>query len=260
MRDVHGNDVDQAEGMPNGVHTERRSLLKVTAALLGATLIPGISSRVMAEPTDSENKPVSASAGRPSSSMGRFEARLQDVQILFVDLQDALTQGSRSITPAALRNNAGVLAKIARLLGIPMTFSLVPVKGKPGELISELRSYSNAHNTSQRLLAPSFTDKAMVVNLANNRRKTLIVCGFATEVAVLESALGGINAGYTVHIPVDVIGSASSRTESAVLRQMELAGALPTSIISLAAKWSPNFSEEPGASVLAAFSEIQTTN
>ncbi|TFZ34305.1 isochorismatase family protein [Pseudomonas syringae] len=260
MRDFHGNQVDQLKGRPDGGQAGRRSLLKVTAALLGATLIPGISSRVMAEPTDSENKPVSASAGRSSSSMGRFEARPQDVQILFVDLQDSLTHGSRSITPAALRNNAGVLAKIARLLGIPMTFSLVPVKGKPGELISELRPYSNAHNTSQRLLAPSFTDEAMVASLANNRRQTLIICGFATEVAVLESALGAINSGYTVHVPVDVIGSASSRTESAALRQMELAGALPTSIISLAAKWSPNFSEEPGASVLAAFSEIQTTN
>lgn len=87
MRGVHGNDVDQAEGRADSGNAERRSLLKVTAALLGASLIPGISSRVMAGPTDSENNPVSASAGLSNSSMGRFEARFQDVQILFVDLR-----------------------------------------------------------------------------------------------------------------------------------------------------------------------------
>lgn len=66
----------------------------------------------------------------------------------------------------------GVLAKIARLLGIPMNFPLVPVKGKFGELISELQAYSGVNNTSQRVLAPSFTDKVMVANLAKNQRST----------------------------------------------------------------------------------------
>jgi nicotinamidase-related amidase len=260
MSNEHSNNIERFNDAPGGQLSERRSLLKITAALLGASLIPGISSRAMAQPNNLKNTGAMRSTGQTSQLMSRFEARIEDVQILFVDLQDALTQGSRSVPPTALRTNAGVLAKIANLLHIPMTFSLVPVKGKPGELIPELRAYSDAHNTSQRLLAPSFTDRAMVASLANNQRNTLIICGFASEVAVLESALGAIDGGYTVHIPVDVIGSASSRTESAVLRQMELAGAVPTSIISLAAKWSPNFSEEPGASVLAAFSEIQNTN
>lgn len=231
----------------------RRKLLTVGAALLGAPLLAGLSRQTLANPAQTASK--SAEATKP---LNDFRLAIQDVQILFVDLQQALTQGSQSIAPEALAVNAGVLAKIGSLLKVPMTFSVVPVAGQPGVLIPELAPYAHSKNTFHRILAGSFTDQDMVAALAANRRKTLIIAGFATEVAVLQSALSAMAAGYTAQIPVDVIGSAYSRTESAALRQMEQAGAIPTSVLSIAAFLAPNFSEEPGASVLKLFSELRT--
>lgn len=233
----------------------RRRLLKLGATLLAAPALAGVAERLQAAPPQRE-----AGAQWGDTTPGRFSVALRDVQILFVDLQQALTKGSQTIPPQALAVNAAVLAKIGKLLKIPMTFSVVPVAGQPGVLIPELLPFATEQNTFHRIPAGSFSDQAMVSTLANHSRKTLIIAGYATEVAVLQSALGALAAGYRTQVPVDVTGSASSRTEAAAMRQMELAGAIPTSVISLAAFLAPNFSEEPGSSVLSMFSELRTAN
>lgn len=179
-----------------------------------------------------------------------------DMKVLFADLQPTLVTGSRSVTPAALASGARVLAHIARLANVPTTFSVVQADGKPGVLIPELLPYANQDAVFHRLEASTFADPELTRMLASHRRKVLVVSGFATEVAVLESALGAIDAGYTVHVPVDAIGGRSFRTEAAALRQMEIAGAVPTSIASLAAMFTPVFSRPPGDAVLAALAAL----
>lgn len=233
----------------------RRSLLKLGATLLTAPALAGLAGHVLAAPSQHQ-----AAAQDDILTQKGFSVALGDVQILFVDLQQALIEGSRTIPAQALATNAAVLAKMGKLLNIPMTFSVVPVAGQPGTLVPELLPFANDQNIFHRKPAGSFSDQAMVSALANHRRRTLAIAGYATEVAVLQSALGAVAAGYKVQIPVDVTGSASSRTENAAMRQMELAGAIPTTVISLAAFLTPNFSEEPGSSVLSMFSELRTVN
>jgi nicotinamidase-related amidase len=235
----------------------RRKLLQAGAALLSVPLLSGLSKSALAAPeTSSDN--VHPGGARLGHLAADFEVNPQDVQILFVDMQHELTKASKSNAPAALAANATVLAEVARLLGLPMIYSLVPVAGNAGRLMNELQPYSNEKNTFDRILAGSFTDHSMVAALAQHRRKTLVVSGYATEVAVLQTALAARKAGYRVFIPVDAVGSPSARTESAVLRQMELAGAVPTSVMSLAAQLAPDFSKEPGRSVLATFNRLRS--
>lgn len=194
-------------------------------------------------------------AGR--GGVARCRIACADIQVLFADLQPTLIAGSSSMTPAALASGARVLAHIARLAGVPTTFSLVQADGKPGVLIPELLPYANQDAVFHRLEACTFADLELTSRLASHQRKVLVVSGFATEVAVLELALGAIDAGYTVHVPVDAIGGRSSRTEAAALRQMEIAGAVPTSIASLAAVFTPVFSRPPGDAVLAALAALE---
>ena len=99
---------------------------------------------------------------------------------------------------------------------------------------------------------PSIT--STLDNLSHN---TLIVCGYSSEVGVLLTALSGLRQGYNVFIPVDCIGSRSLRTETAVLRQAEKAGAVITSLATLAAQLAPDFSKEPGRTMLSVISNIK---
>lgn len=235
-------------------HSHERGSLVLTLALmaaLGGSMIPALA---QAEST------VFPELGNLSSNAldaQRFDINTKDVQVLFVDLQSQLTQGSKSVTPSSLGANAAALAKIARLVDVPVTFSIVPIGGKPAPQIPELAPYANQANTYQRVMAGTFLDPTLVGALAKRKRKTLVVSGYATEVAVLQSVLGALKSGYTVYVVVDAIGSQSARTESAALHEMEMAGAIPTSVLALAAQLAPDFSRPPGSSVLATFGELR---
>jgi hypothetical protein len=180
-----------------------------------------------------------------------------DVQILFADLQPEIVARSRTTPPEALAASAGVLARVATLLGLPILFSVVPEGGRAPELIPELRSYATNGTVFPRVSASPFTDTATVAALGRSGRKTIAICGFATEVVSLHAALGAIAAGYTVQLPLDANGGMSDRTEAAAIRQIEAAGGTSTSVVTLATMLAPDFAESPGADVLEALQALR---
>lgn len=189
-----------------------------------------------------------------------FHVQARDVQVVFVDLQPELTRASRTVTPQALATNARVLAKIAAITHVPVTFSTVSVAGQPGRLLPELLPYANAGNVYPRVPAGTFQDPALVAGLQAQHRKVLVVSGYATEVAVLQTALGALGAGYRVYFVVDAVGSKSNRTEQAAFDEMRQAGATPISVLALAGMLAPDFTKPPGAAVLATFDALVPPN
>ncbi len=169
-----------------------------------------------------------------------------DVQILFADLQPELLQGSRTVEPARLAQAAGVLAAVGRILDLPMTFSLAPQGGRPAGILPELAGFMTAANSFSRGPASPFLDAPTAEAVAANGRRTLVISGFSGEVVVLHAALDAIAAGYAVQLPLDAIGSQSQRTEDAVLRQIERAGGVSTSLWTLMSRLEPDFQHPPG--------------
>lgn len=179
----------------------------------------------------------------------------QDIQLLFVDLQSSFVSSSRTLRPEAIAAAAGVLAKAGEILQCPMTFTVVPEAGKPGAMIPELAAY--AGGAVSRTVTSPFLEPAIVSKLAASGRKTIVVAGFSVEVAVLQTSLDAIDAGYAVQVPVDAVGSRSERTEAAAFRQIERAGAVTTSVRSLLLRLTPDLSRPPGSLMLRALAALQ---
>jgi len=131
------------------------------------------------------------------------------------------------------------------LFSLPTTLSVVPEGDKAPELISELRSSGFAQEKLRASASPFF-DAATKNLLAQSTRKVLIIGGFATEAVVLHAALDARARGYEVLVPVDVCGGMSERTEQAALRQILAAGAITTSVVSIATKLAPDFTTDLG--------------
>jgi hypothetical protein len=159
-------------------------------------------------------------------------------QLLLCDLQPQIVARSKTAAPSALGKSAGVLLEIARLFSLPTTLSVVPEGDEAPELISELRGSGFAQEKLRVSVSP-FWDEATKTLLAQSKRKVLIIGGFATEAVVLHAVLDARAEGYEVLVPVDACGGMSERTERAVLRQIEAAGADTTSVVSIATKLAP---------------------
>src|ERR1700719_3671160 len=168
------------------------------------------------------------------------------VQVLFADLQPQLVARSKTNTPDALVRSAAVLAQVARLLRLPMHLSVVPEGGQRPELIPELARETDGVAQQSRVWASPFLDEATRAAIAATGRQHLVIAGFATEAVVLHAVLDAIAAGYRVYVPVDACGGLSARTEDAAFRQIEAAGGVTTSVVTLVTALAPDFSTDLG--------------
>ncbi|MDR6774084.1 isochorismatase family protein [Azospirillum sp. BE72] len=175
-----------------------------------------------------------------------------DVQVLFADLQTSLVAGSRTTSPSNIGRSAGALAKVARILKLPSIFSVVPERQGEPQLISELEPFAVPANTFERTFVGSLMDARTADAIAASGRRTLVIAGFAAEGVVLQTALDALNSGYRVQLAVDAIGGLTQRSEDAALRHAEFVGAVPTSVVSLATRMTPDLFHTPGSEVFAA--------
>ncbi|MCS3424527.1 hypothetical protein M2403_003150 [Rahnella sp. BIGb0603] len=231
------------------INQQRRKLLGAGSLLAGVSALSLTANAMGAKATLAQNNNRNAENAIMAENV---YLNLNDVQFLFADLHPALVNTSITNSPGQLAGNAGSLAKVASVLKIPMLFLTVT----KGGVIPELASYANSQNTIFRTNADPFQEPSIIDALATNKRNTLIVAGYSTEVAVLLSVLGARSHDYQVHVVVDCIGSRSSRTESASLVQASQAGAVQTSVLTVAAQLAPEFSREPGKTILSIISDV----
>lgn len=179
-----------------------------------------------------------------------------DVQILFVETQNSFISQSLTEKPTRIRESLPALAQSARVLKIPMTFCIVPVDGKFEPLIPDLATFATSKTTFSRGVTAPFLEPKIAEAIRSNKRKILVVAGFAAEVAVLQSTLDGVDSGFQIQVPVDAVGSISERTEQAALGQMAKAGANITSVLSLVMRMAPEIDKSPGLQTFAALKPI----
>jgi nicotinamidase-related amidase len=83
----------------------------------------------------------------------------------------------------------------------------------------------------------SFLDDAFADAVRATGRTKLAIGGVSTEGCVLQTVLGGLRAGYEVHVVVDACASISRETHDTAVQRMVQAGAVPVTWFSLAGEF-----------------------
>ena len=178
-------------------------------------------------------------------------------QVLMVDLQPAIVARSKTTAPAALASSAGVLAQMAKLFQVPVVLSVVPEGEQAPQLIPELATELGDLPLYLRANAQVLLDPATRAALASNRRRVVVLVGFALEAVVVLTARALVEAGYAVVVAVDGCGGMSARTEEAALKDIEAAGGVLTSVVSLAVGWAPDFTTAQGKQMFAIVQQLR---
>jgi hypothetical protein len=179
-----------------------------------------------------------------------------NVVILFADLQPALVANSVTNPPKLVEAGAGALARAGTILDIPILFSVVPEDGGPPTHLPALAGHATPANSFTRHCASPFGDAAFVTALEATGRRTLVIAGYSTEAVIVFATLEAIERGFKVVVALDAGGARSARTENAILRRIERAGAIVTSVADIVMTAAPDFSTSPGRETLAAIHEL----
>lgn len=168
-----------------------------------------------------------------------------DTVILFADLQAGIVERSQTNPLERLQKGVLALAKLGKLFEMPVIVSAVRGEdGKDAKVIVQIaKGLGGLLPTHHRTTCDSFLNPEIVMAIEATKRKTLLISGVATELAVQLPALTASDHGYRVYVVLDACGGMSERTEQAALMRMTKAGATTVSVMTLAGEIAGDFRE-----------------
>lgn len=168
----------------------------------------------------------------------------QDAVILFADLQAGIVELTQTNPIERLKKAVHALARLAMLLNLPVVVTGIRGEdGSPAKVIPQIAEVLGDLPTYHRTTCDSFLNQELVAAIKAKGRKTLLISGVATELAVQLAALTASDQGYKVYVVLDACGGISERTEQAALSRMTKSGATTVSVMTLAGELAGDFRE-----------------
>jgi nicotinamidase-related amidase len=171
----------------------------------------------------------------------------QDALILFADLQLGIVELTQTNPVDRLEKAVRRLARLAKLFEIPVI--VTGVRGEEGNsanILPQIGEVLGNLPTYHRTTFDSLLHPDIVSAIEATGRKTLLISGVATELAVQLPALTASEKGYRVFIVLDACGGMNERTEEAALLRLARAGATTVSVMTLAGELAEDF-RQPAA-------------
>jgi len=150
-------------------------------------------------------------------------------QLLVVDIQERLFQTFNEKVQESLLKNNEILIAAAKQLELPLIVSEQYPKGL-GPTVSKLVDAVGETPHLEKVTFSCMGEPTMREAIEKHEgAKTVVMTGIETHVCVYQTALDLINAGYTVHVPEDAVGSRAKSNWQRGLALLERAGAVVTS-------------------------------
>lgn len=151
----------------------------------------------------------------------------QNHAIALIDYQPAMYQGVQSHDRLTTFNNVQVLAKGAKLFGIPTVITTVAKDSFSGPFMPEVLALFPDHQVIDRTSMNSWLDPGFRKAVHDTGRKKLVIAGLWTEACVLFPTLDLIKEGFEVYIPADACGDLSLEAHNRAMDRAVQAGAVP---------------------------------
>jgi len=169
-----------------------------------------------------------------------------DTIILFADLQLGIADLPLTYPAKRLRQGVSALARLAKILGIPVVVSAVPGPDGTAAILPEIDAALGTQPVHYRDTADSLANAAIRSAIEKTGRKSLLISGVATEIAVQLPAVSGAALGLHTYVVVDACGGISARTEDAALRRITQAGGSTISVPTLTGELAGSFASSTG--------------
>jgi nicotinamidase-related amidase len=192
---------------------------------------------------------------KTSSSSSRVDP--QDAVILFADLQVGIVELTQTNPLPRLKSAVLALAKLAKLFDMPAIVSGIQREdGSPAMVLPEIAQALGELPTHHRTTCDSFLNSDIADAIKATSRKTLLISGVATELAVQLPALTASDLGYRVYVVLDACGGMSERTEQAALLRITQAGATAVSVMALAGEIAGDFRDSKAQQAIGILYEM----
>jgi nicotinamidase-related amidase len=151
----------------------------------------------------------------------------QNCAIALIDFQPAMYQGVQSHDRLVTLNNVQVLAKTAKLFGIPTVLSTVESEHFAGPFMPEITALFPEHKVIDRSSMNAWLDENFKKAIRATGKKKLVIAGLWTEACVLFPTLDLLKEGVEIYVVADSCGDLSMEAHNRSMERMTQAGAVP---------------------------------
>jgi len=161
--------------------------------------------------------------------MGLNDLSIRAVLLLIDEIESIAGMGNTASTNS-VDKAAAALVNLAKLFDVPIVISGI-AWGAPPKLTGALReALGDKAHINVRQTTDSFDDAAILGAIEATGRKTVLIAGIVTEIAVQRAALGGKARGFDTQVVFDACNGVSERSEDAAIHRMSQAGVVLSSV------------------------------
>ena len=147
--------------------------------------------------------------------------------LVLIDFQPAMYQGIESHDRLSVFNNVQILAKGAKLFGLPTVLSTVAKDSFSGPFMPEVTDLFPDQDIVDRTSINSWLDPSFRQAVAATGRKKIVLAGLWTEACVMFPSLDLMREGYDVYVPADACGDVTPEAHDRSMQRLVQAGAVP---------------------------------
>lgn len=164
--------------------------------------------------------------------------------VAMIDLQPQMLFGVCNFDRQTVVNNNVVLAKAARVFGVPVVLSTVETQGFSGNTWPQVLAALGHPAPIERTTMNSWDDKNFVGAVQKSGRKKIVLTGLWTETCVALPTIQAIHDGYEVYVVEDCCGDVSPLAHENAMKRVVQAGARPVTALSVMLEWQRDWAHK----------------
>jgi nicotinamidase-related amidase len=147
--------------------------------------------------------------------------------LALIDYQPAMYFGVYSHDRTTVMQNTQIIAKAAKLFGIPTVLSTVAQATFSGALAPEITDVFPGEPIIDRTTINSWIDPNFKAAVLKTGRKKFVLAGLWTEACVLFPALDMLAEGFEIYFVADACGDVTPEAHERAVQRLVQAGAVP---------------------------------
>lgn len=164
--------------------------------------------------------------------------------VAMIDLQPQMLFGVASHDRQTIINCNLVLAKAARVFGVPVVLSTVETTGFSGNTWPQVLAALGNPSPIERTTMNSWDDANFVGAIQKTGRKKIVLSGLWTETCVALPTVQAIHDGYEVYVVEDCCGDVSLLAHDNSMKRVIQAGAKPVTALSVMLEWQRDWAHK----------------
>lgn len=157
--------------------------------------------------------------------------------VAMIDLQPQMLFGVCNFDRQLVINNNVILAKAARIFGVPVVLSTVESAAFSGNTWPQVLAALGNPAPIERSTMNSWDDANFVAAIKKTGKKKIVLSGLWTETCVALPTVQAIHDGYEVYVVEDCCGDVSALAHDNAMKRVIQAGAKPVTALSTMLEW-----------------------